>query len=208
MNLLLNKTHAFIIACYILTSPLPHQPLLHRPKHQPGMSLYPGFFHDGGAVAHEAAGADVELGGDIGTVGILAHETDDAELGGIETHDFQTGGIEKATTNKGGDFAGSGFAVIPLSTVGGFDGFHHYLFRRIFYQVAYRPGPEHLENGKTIVVHGECNYRHFGKPLYDLTRGFKTIHRAHLDIREHHIGPVLLHQAEKLTAMSTSSISG
>ena len=78
------------------------------------MGLYPGFFHDGGAVAHETAVADVELGGDIGTVGVLAHETDDTELGGVEAHYFQTSGIEKATTDKGGDFAGSSFAVIPL----------------------------------------------------------------------------------------------
>ncbi len=95
--------------------PLPHHPLLHRPKHQPGMGLYPGFLHDGGAVAHETAGADVELSGDIGTVGVLAHQADDAELGGVEAHYFQTGGIEKATTDQGGDFAGGGFAVIPLS---------------------------------------------------------------------------------------------
>ena len=79
------------------------------------MGLYPGFFHDGGAVAHQATGADVELGGDIGTVGVLAHQADDAELGGVEAHDFQTGGIEKATTDQGGDFAGGGFAVIALS---------------------------------------------------------------------------------------------
>ena len=79
------------------------------------MGLYPGFFHDGGAVAHETAGADVELSGDIGTVGVQAHEADDAELGGVEAHYFQTGGIEKATTDQGGDFAGSGFAVITFS---------------------------------------------------------------------------------------------
>lgn len=94
---------------------LPHHPLLHRPEHQPGMGLYPGFFHDGGAVAHKTAGADVELGGDIGTVGVLAHQADDTELGGVKAHYFQTGGIEKATTDQGGDFAGSGFAVIALS---------------------------------------------------------------------------------------------
>ncbi len=79
------------------------------------MSLYPGFFHDGGAVAHETAGADVEFGCDIGTVGLLVHKTDDTEFGGVEAHDFQTGGIEKATTDQGGDFAGSGLAVITLS---------------------------------------------------------------------------------------------
>ena len=79
------------------------------------MGLYPGFFHDGGAVAHETAGADVEFGCDIGTVGILVHKTDDTEFGGVEAHDFQTGGIEKATTDQGGDFAGGGFAVIALS---------------------------------------------------------------------------------------------
>lgn len=62
------------INCIKFLPPLPHQPLLHRPKHQPGMGLYPGFFQDGGAVAHEAAHADIEFGGNVGTIGVLAHQ--------------------------------------------------------------------------------------------------------------------------------------
>lgn len=83
------------------------------------MGLYPGFFHDGGAVAHEAAGADVELGGDIGTVGILAHETDDTEPAGrVETHHFRPVRIEKATADEGCDFVGSCFIIISQTPLG------------------------------------------------------------------------------------------
>ena len=92
------------------------------------MGLYPGFFHDGGAVALESNIADLELFGDIGIVGIKAHEADNAELGGVESHHFRTDGIEKATTDQSGDFAGGRFAVIPLSPVGSFDGLHDNIF--------------------------------------------------------------------------------
>ena len=61
------------------TSPTPPSP----PKHQPGKGLYPGFLHDSSAIALEVDIADNELAGNVFVVGILAHEADDAEFGGL-----------------------------------------------------------------------------------------------------------------------------